>query len=400
MTDTPRLDLPEISSGQSDKTVTHNDGLQILDILVQTAVIDKDDTAPPGSPSDGDLYIVAATATGAWAGHDTELAYYRSGWVFYAPFEGVRAWVSDEDLSYTWDGSAWVVAAAGGLVDGDYGDITVSSGGTVMTIDSNTITNAKMADNAIDTVEIVADAVTNAKLANMAQSTIKGRAVSAGTGDPTDLTATQATAILDAMVGDSGSGGTKGLAPAPSSGDAAAGKFLKADGTWAVPPGSGAGNWQLQWGPIVNEAPSSNFATLDTRNGHPVLDFDTTTQEAAIFTGVLPDDYAGGGLTVHVWCSLTSATTGTVGWLVSIERIDASSLDIDSDSFASAQTITATTVPGTSGHVLKMSVNISNGANMDSLAAGELFRIKIERDVTNDTATGDAELLRVMMVEQ
>lgn len=41
------------------------------------------------------------------------------------------------------------------------------------------------------------------------------------------------------MVGDSGSGGTKGLVPAPGSGDAAAGKFLKADATWATPTGGG-----------------------------------------------------------------------------------------------------------------------------------------------------------------
>ncbi len=88
---------------------------------------------------------------------------------------------------------------------------------------------------------IVPDAtITNAKLADMVQSTIKGRAVSAGTGVPTDLTATQATAILNAVVGDSGSGGTKGLVPAPSAGDTAAGKFLKADGTFAVPGGTGA----------------------------------------------------------------------------------------------------------------------------------------------------------------
>lgn len=53
--------------------------------------------------------------------------------------------------------------------------------------------------------------------------------------------ATAQTALLDAMVGDSGSGGTKGLAPAPAGGDAAAGKYLKADGTWAVPPGGGGG---------------------------------------------------------------------------------------------------------------------------------------------------------------
>lgn len=85
------------------------------------------------------------------------------------------------------------------------------------------------------------DSVTNAKLANMAQATIKGRASGAGTGDPTDLTATQATAILNAVVGDSGAGGTKGLVPAPSAGDAAAGKFLKADGSFAVPPGTATG---------------------------------------------------------------------------------------------------------------------------------------------------------------
>ena len=45
-------------------------------------------------------------------------------------------------------------------------------------------------------------------------------------------------APVNNMIGDSGSGGTRGLVPAPSSGDAAAGKYLKADGTWAAPGGS------------------------------------------------------------------------------------------------------------------------------------------------------------------
>lgn len=44
---------------------------------------------------------------------------------------------------------------------------------------------------------------------------------------------------INNCVGDSGSGGTKGAVPAPGSGDTAAGKFLKADCTWAVPPGTG-----------------------------------------------------------------------------------------------------------------------------------------------------------------
>jgi len=86
--------------------------------------------------------------------------------------------------------------------------------------------------------------VSNAKMADMAQATIKGRASGAGTGAPVDLTATQATAIINAFVGDSGAGGTKGAVPAPAAGDAAAGKFLKSDGTWAAPTTiSGPTSW-------------------------------------------------------------------------------------------------------------------------------------------------------------
>lgn len=43
------------------------------------------------------------------------------------------------------------------------------------------------------------------------------------------------------FIGDSGSGGKPGAVPAPAAGDNAAGKFLKADATWAVPPGGGGG---------------------------------------------------------------------------------------------------------------------------------------------------------------
>lgn len=57
----------------------------------------------------------------------------------------------------------------------------------------------------------------------------------------------QAKANAVTLVGDSGAGGAKGVAPAPGAGDAAAGKFLKADGTWTVPP----------------EAPTVGTATID-----------------------------------------------------------------------------------------------------------------------------------------
>lgn len=151
--------------------------------------------------------------------------------------------------------------------------------------------------------------------------------------------------------------------------------------------------------PQDNEPTSSNYATLDTRNGHPVLNFDTTTQESAIFTGLLPRNYAGGGITVYVHWMAATATSGTIGWDVAFERMSDSTTDIDADSFAAAQTITAATVPGTSGVVSVTNVAVSNGANMDSIAVGDSFRIRIRRDVGNDTATGDAQLLAVEMKE-
>lgn len=89
--------------------------------------------------------------------------------------------------------------------------------------------------SSVDTGQITNKAVTNAKLADVATATFKGR-TTAATGVPEDLTVAQATALLNALVGDSGAGGTKGLVPAPGAGDAAAGKYLKASGAFAAPP--------------------------------------------------------------------------------------------------------------------------------------------------------------------
>jgi hypothetical protein len=77
---------------------------------------------------------------------------------------------------------------------------------------------------------IGAGVVSNAKLSSVATATIKGRAT-AGTGDPEDLTGTQATALLDAFTST-----TKGVAPASGGGTT---NFLRADGSWAAPPSGG-----------------------------------------------------------------------------------------------------------------------------------------------------------------
>lgn len=144
--------------------------------------------------------------------------------------------------------------------------------------------------------------------------------------------------------------------------------------------------------PLHNEPPASNYATLDTRNQHPVLDFDAATNESAVFSTVMPRHYDSGGVTVYIHYAMSTATSGDVDWDVAFERIGDQQQDIDSDGFAAVNSVDNTTVPGTSGNVDIVNVTFTDGADMDSVAVGEGFRIKITRDAVSDTASGDAEL--------
>lgn len=163
-----------------------------------------------------------------------------------------------------------------------------------------------------------------------------------------------------------------------------------------------SGNFMAIFGAQDNAPPASAYATPDTRNAHLVLDFDGSTDEECVFQSVLPANYASGGLTVDVFCGFTSATTGSVRWQAAFERIDASSLDTDADSFAAFQSAGGS-APGTSGQIIKVSITFTDGANMDSLAASEAYRLKIRRDADGtsgtDDITTDAELFRVVVRE-
>lgn len=93
-------------------TIVSNDGKRYKSEAVDfdvRSVLDKDLTAPPGSPTLGAAYIVAAAATGAWATHDGEIAIYSSrGWVFKAEKKGLLILVEDENSYYHYSAaSAW-----------------------------------------------------------------------------------------------------------------------------------------------------------------------------------------------------------------------------------------------------------------------------------------------------
>lgn len=95
---TPNLSLPTVTEGATNNESQVNDFLIVLDGLGAARVEDRDLTAPPGSPSDGQMYIVGASATGDWAGQDGNLAIYdtTNGWAFVAPTGGMQVFIHDE----------------------------------------------------------------------------------------------------------------------------------------------------------------------------------------------------------------------------------------------------------------------------------------------------------------
>jgi hypothetical protein len=137
--------------------------------------------------------------------------------------------------------------------------------------------------------------------------------------------------------------------------------------------------------------PSTNFATLDTRNNIGVADYDDATDESLFFMGIIPEAASlGSGLKIRLHWMATTATSGNVVWDVSLERM---TTDLDSDSFDTIASGTAA-ANGTSGILTVTEITLTT---IDSVTAGDGFRLKVTRDANNasDTMTGDAELVAV-----
>ncbi len=108
MDKTQHLGLPYIAASQAQKHVTHNEALERLDALVQLAVLDRDLTEPPSSPAAGARFIIAAGATGLWAGKTGQIAHWTDGfWDFLIPQAGWSCWLVDENTMAFYNGTGW-----------------------------------------------------------------------------------------------------------------------------------------------------------------------------------------------------------------------------------------------------------------------------------------------------
>lgn len=131
MSTSPDLGIPYIASSQSQPEVTHNTAMNLIQMLCN-GVIDKDLNTAPGSPSEGDVYIVGTSPTGAWAGRANSLAGFFGGAWTYLPGNnssgtpitigprnaGLFVYVRDEELFYVWNGTSWSSTGLSPLVSG------------------------------------------------------------------------------------------------------------------------------------------------------------------------------------------------------------------------------------------------------------------------------------------
>lgn len=134
-----------------------------------------------------------------------------------------------------------------------------------------------------------------------------------------------------------------------------------------------------------------------------IATFDDTTAQYLDIQLTMPDNYAGTtGITCSVRWSAASATTGNTIWGIAFRRLadDATGSDLDA---SHTYVFNETTVAPASaaGEASYDSITFTDGADMDSVTAGDDFNLRFYRNAASgsDTMTGNAELWSIYLYE-
>jgi hypothetical protein len=101
-----------------------NDGrafLRMFQAIIQPNVINMTTSAAPGSPTNGDTYVVAPTGSGAWTGQSNAVAYWSTDnpnspggeWEFYTPLSGWIVADRNTGFMFRFNGAVWVQMPVG-----------------------------------------------------------------------------------------------------------------------------------------------------------------------------------------------------------------------------------------------------------------------------------------------
>lgn len=147
--------------------------------------------------------------------------------------------------------------------------------------------------------------------------------------------------------------------------------------------------WELNLGKTVN-------GTMVTYNNHRVLDAANAVNIYA--ETVLPTAYAGGGLTFDIYFAIATDTDAghNATWNIELMRHQADTDDLDTDSYVAANASSAF-APLTSANLTrKRTITFTDGADMDSIAAGESFTVKLYH---SGSVSGEVHIIQVIARE-
>lgn len=166
----------------------------------------------------------------------------------------------------------------------------------------------------------------------------------------------------------------------------------------------------LELHPYMATPPGTIYAVPDTITGTstpaetiPVLAFDDTVQEYTDFYCVMPAHYAGTtGITVTIMWSAVEASPDVVEWTAALRRVADDAEDLDTTAHTYAYNVVIATAPSAVGEVAYDDITFTDGADMDSVTAGDYFILRVSRDPTpasGTDVTGDAYIHMIYITE-
>lgn len=112
---TPILGLTELVGNQANAHIPVNTNVRAIEILAAQVVKAKGTTSPPGSPSDGDAYIVGGSPTGDWSGWANRIAYrVDNAWASFTPKTGMLFRAESDGKWWQYSGGAWAEVTVAG----------------------------------------------------------------------------------------------------------------------------------------------------------------------------------------------------------------------------------------------------------------------------------------------
>ncbi|MDH3450926.1 MAG: hypothetical protein OEN20_00795 [Gammaproteobacteria bacterium] len=155
------------------------------------------------------------------------------------------------------------------------------------------------------------------------------------------------------------------------------------------------------WSGVPASIAGATFGTITgATEVYQCANFDDTTIQYLDFMCEMPSAYGGGGITVKIRWAAASATNAVV-WQAALRRIEDDVDDIETSHTYDYNAAAAATAPTVIGELSFDTITFTNGADMDSVAAGDLFVLRIRRkaDDAGDTMSGDARLISVNVTE-